>query len=257
MLAELRSGGVPLLELVGSDEFVSDGLSPTGAFVMPAATRAQAGTVRRPETPIYPAQDRAVLAVKAYSYLKVDAGRLSPFTAGWLKKAAGSLPAGFLTVDTEPVAKAFNTPAGIVGVLFFPTGDEPGRTPSAAQMQATRKAGHKLKDSCDLVVGISPWGMQAEKEFLPMAQGVFDCLLGGGEGPGFAQSVNRSAPGVLWSRSDVNGRALCVIDVLELPARAQAADWLEGVTFRASLTYLEGKQAPDRGMIKIIGEGPN
>ncbi len=245
--------------LAGADEFVADGLVPTGAFVLPAAqkpSQAAPAALANPAAPVYPAREKAALALKAYNYLKVDAGRLSPYTAGWLKKSAGAVPSGFSVVDDAPVAVSMNTRAGVVGVLFFPVGKNPGRTPTEEQFAQVVKAGNKLKFSSDLVIGVSPWGMQGERDFLPHAQGVFDCLLGAGEGPGFAQSISGSAPGVLWARPDTSGRAVNVIEIMELPTRGQAGNWLEGITFKASLTYLEMKLAPDRGMIGIIGEPP-
>ena len=254
LFKELRGDGVPLLVLVGADEFLSDGLSPTGAIMMLSGKEVPAS--EKLATPIYPAREKAAPSLAAYNYLKVDAGRISAFTAGWLKKSAGSIPAGFSVVDDSPVSVTLATSAGPVGVVFFPTGKGLGRAPTDDQFAETIKTGYKLKQNCALVIGISPWGMQAEQKFLPKAQGIFDSLLGSGEGPAFGQSSNAKAPGVLWSRADVNGRAVNLIEIFELPQQGQAGDWLEGVTFKASLTYLEGKQAPDHGMIKIVGEQP-
>ncbi len=240
-----------MLVLVGVDEFVTDGLMPNGAFGSSTGAKPAAKA-----DPIYPAKEKATLALKAYDYLKVDAGRISPYTAKWLKKTVGDIPAGFSIVDDDPRSVTLKTKAGEIAILFFPVGENPGRTPSEDQYEEVLKAGRKLKFSADLVIGISPWGMKAEHDFLTRAQGVFDCLLGGGEGPAFAQSINGVAPGVLWARSDVSGRAINVITIQELPPHGQPGNWLEGVTFKASLTYLEAKQTPDQGMVGIVGQPP-
>ena len=103
---------------------------------------------------------------------------------------------------------------------------------------------------------MSPWGLVGEKKFLPKAQGVFDCILGGGEGVGFAQSLSDQSSGVLWLRPDGKGRTVNVVDILETPKRnpqSGALKWVDGVNFRAALEFLDSSCPPDPAMQKLIG----
>lgn len=180
-----------------------------------------------------------------------------------MKASAGKTPPGYQVVDAEPVSRIIDTRLGKVGVLLFPQGPVPGRAPTPAQEQKVLAAGRALRAQTVLLLGVSPWGLVGEKQFLPRARGVFDCILGGGEGVGFAQSLSEKSPGVLWLRPDGKGRAVNVVEILEVPKRdvrpqAQAQNgndpvWIDGRTFRAELEFLDSSFPSDPAMRKIIG----
>ena len=182
---------------------------------------------------------------------------MSPKSARWLKESSGKIPAGYQVVNTEPVSCLINTRMGKVGVLLFPQGPAPGKAPSPAQEQSVLTAGRALRSQAALVLGVSPWGLSGEKNFLPKAQGVFDCILGGGEGVAFAQSVSDKVPGVLWLRPDGKGRAVNILEILRMPeretGRKAAPVWVDGVTFRASLEFLDSSFPQDPAVQKLIG----
>ena len=202
-----------------------------------------------------PAAD-ARIALAAHTILKVDAGWLSPKSTRWLKEGAGAIPPGYSPASKDPVSRIVTTKAGKIGVVLFPQGAGEHGKPTPAQEEKVLQAGLAMKGKVPLVVGVSPWGINPEKAFLPKAQGVFACLLGGGEGIGFSHSVTAEAPGVLWLRPDAKGRAVNIVEFLEMPAQGSIPQWLEGVTFRANLEYLDDKFPSDPSMIKVIGTPP-
>ncbi len=201
-------------------------------------------------------------AFAVHSLLRVDAGWLSPKAARWMKQSSGKIPPGYQVVNAEPVSSLVDTRIGKIGILLFPEGPVPGKAPTPAQEQSVLAAGRALQSQAALVVGVSPWGLVGEKNFLPKAQGIFDCILGGGEGVGFAQSLSEKSPDVLWLRPDGKGRAVNVVEILRVPERgtpkpvkpAKAASaWIDGVTFRASLEFLDNAFPPDPAMQKLVG----
>ena len=178
-----------------------------------------------------------------------------------MKASAGKIPPGYQVVDADPVSRIIDTRLGKVGVLLFPQGPVPGRAPTPAQEQKVLAVGRALRAQTVLLLGVSPWGLAGEKQFLPKARGVFDCILGGGEGVGFAQSLSEKSPGVLWLRPDGKGRAVNIVEILEAPnrnARPQAQSgidpvWIEGRTFRAELEFLDSSFPSDPAMRNVIG----
>jgi hypothetical protein len=180
-------------------------------------------------------------------------GWISPKAAHWLQNATGGIPARYHIVTTEPVARVINTPIGAVGIVLFPEGPTPGKGPTPEMERKVLNAGRALREKTLLVIGISPWGFVGERDFLPKAEGTFACILGSGEGVAFPHSVSKKNPGILWLRPDSQGRAVNVLEFLQLPAPGGTMQWREGITFNADLDFLDDSCAPSREMEKIIG----
>ncbi len=88
--------------------------------------------------------------------------------------------------------------------------------------QATARTGEKsTQGQPALVIGLSPWGFQAELTALPRLAGTFHMVLGAGPGAPLVAEAPASAPSVLWSRADVDGRGLIVLDLLRLPTNGK------------------------------------
>lgn len=200
-----------------------------------------------------PAAD-AKIALAAYNLTHTDAGWMSPKSAQWFMQNAGSLPAGFSQVNDTPVSRVFGSPAGKIGIVFFPEGPVPGKGPTPEQAQACLAAGKKLQKGCALVIGVSPWGYVGERDFLPLAQGVFNCLFGGGEGVGFGFTVPEKTPDVLWLRPDSKGRAVNVLELYTLPRQGEA--WKENTHFGAWLEFLDNSFTADPDVLRIVGNAP-
>ncbi len=179
-------------------------------------------------------------------------GWLSPGAAAWFKQSAGATPPGFSEVGAEAVSRVISTPVGKIGVVLFPEGPVQGKGPAPEQEQRALAAGRGLRDQCALVIGISPWGYVGERDFLPKAAGVFNIIMGGGEGVGFAHSLSDKRPGLLWLRPDTQGRAVNVLEIRQLPGKNFA--WKENGNFKAQLEWLTDDVRPDPAMLRIIGE---
>ncbi|MDR2488701.1 MAG: hypothetical protein LBD42_04325 [Desulfovibrio sp.] len=235
--------------IAGPYEFLAD--SPYG--------HEERGTV--PPSPP-PAEGRRALL--AHSLLRIDAGWLSPKAANWMKVSAGKIPPGYHIVNTDTISRVIDTALGKVGIVFFPQGTAPGKAPTREQEHKALAAGRALRGKTALLLGVSPWGLVGEKKFLPGAQGIFDCILGGGEGVAFAHSLAQETPGVLWLRPDGKGRAVNILEILQAPQQSLSPgkrrqsggppQWVEDVTFRASLVFLDPSVPSDPAMRRIIGD---
>ena len=200
-----------------------------------------------------PAADDARLALAAYTILNVDLGWLSKKASQWFTSNTGNVPPGFLTVDAAPISRMVETAAGTIGVVLFPEGPVPGKEPTAKQEEAVLSAARSMQGRVRLILGISPWGFVGERNFLPKAEGVFNCILGSGEGVGFPYTISTKNPGVLWIRPDGSGRAINVVELYALPEPGQSQQWIERKTFHAGLEFLDAKCPSDPGMLRLLG----
>lgn len=185
--------------------------------------------------------------------MQVSTGWLSGKAADWFQQATGALPVGYREVGKEPVVQILDTEAGKIGVVLFPEGARPGSGADLQTEQKVLEAGKSLRGKVRLIVGVSPWGYRAERDFIRKWGNVFGCILGGGEGIGFDFSL-KEHPGVLWLRPDSQGRAINIVEFLELPALDSAPKWKENTTFRAYLQFLDEDYPSDQAMIRIIGQ---
>ena len=237
--ASYKEQGKPKLVIAGPYEFLIDDPFTYGIYAQ--------------NPPPTPSHKEAVCALKAHTLLHVDLGWLSPSAAQWLSKATGKIPPGYQLVNSQPISRIVSTAIGKIGIVLFPQGPTPGKAPSPEQEQKVLEAGRALQSQTRFVIGVSPWGLLGEKNFLPKAQGVFACILGGGEGVAFAQSVDTQTPGILWARPDSQGRAVNVLEILEISKPGAAQQWIEGVSFRANLLFLGNSYPPDPAMERIVG----
>lgn len=236
---QYRHSGAPLLILAGPDEFLTD----------PAS--------RGEEKRAMPSLTDGKIALAAYTALRVDAGWLSPEAAEWMRQAGGDVPPGFTVVEKEPQTRMVSTPAGPVGIVFFPRGERQGVNPSREQEKAVLDAGKALRKKAFLVIGVSPWGHQLEKAFLSKAEGIFGCLFGSGPGVAFSHAIPPSAPGILWLRSDTRGRSVTELRLLSTPpppASGKSPDWIEGISFTARLIPLDAKVPENKDVAALLGK---
>ncbi|MDR1686746.1 MAG: hypothetical protein LBR82_10005 [Desulfovibrio sp.] len=235
-----RNAGKPCLVLAGPYEFTADDPFRFGHL-------AEKGRNAAP-----PAAAEAVFARKLQAMLQVDAGWISRSAAGWLKTAGAGIPAGYVEIDREPRDKILQSPAGPVGIVFFPEGPVPGKGPTPEQERQVLERGKKLRGQVPLLLGVSPWGLVAEKSFLPKAGGIFDCILGGGEGVGFAFSLAEKIPGLIWLRPDGKGRAVNVLELNRMPDGKTPFAWEEGRTFNARLDFMGERVPADKAALELI-----
>jgi hypothetical protein len=239
LFREYRNAGKPCLVLAGPYEFAADDPFRFGHLAEPGGK----GTL--------PPAAEAVFTRKLHAMLQVDAGWISQKAAGWLTNAGGP-PAGYLVVGGEPRDRILRTPAGPVGIVFFPEGPVPGKGPTPDQERRVLERGGKLRGQVLLLLGVSPWGLVAEKSFLPKAGGIFDCILGGGEGVGFGFSLAEKVPGLIWLRPDGRGRAVNVLELNTMPDGKKPFVWEEGRTFNARLDFMGEGVPADKAALELI-----
>jgi hypothetical protein len=251
--ARQRSAAAPVFVIAGPDEFLADAPRYTRpAKIETGSQPAPAGEI--PENSL-PAAGDAPWSLAAHMLLNVDAGFMSPRAAAWMEKNVKAIPPGFHVVHSAPVSRLVPTPAGNIGLVFFPYGHGELGAPTAEQVKSVLAAGASLRAKSVLLVGVSPWGYDAEKVFLRQGEGVFHILLGGGDGMPFAQAIAKECPSILWSRADSMGRAVTDIALMELPpsaASGERAQWLEGITFKARLVFLDDSFSSDPQMQRIL-----
>ncbi len=195
------------------------------------------------------------VVAKAYNQLNYSAGYVTKDAAAWFAKAKVALPKNFTLVTATPVTKVITVGHKTIGLVFFPKGETMPSTPTPRQVAACIAAAKELAKKTSVVIGVSPWGLLPEKEFLSNNQGVFACLLGGGDGIGFAYSLDKTLPATLWVRSDAKGKAVTVVDIYKLPTTKDKTPWVAHKTFAAELIYLDQKVPFDPTMTSIIGSG--
>ncbi|MDR0826356.1 MAG: hypothetical protein LBN33_00535 [Desulfovibrio sp.] len=244
LFREYRRLGKACLVIAGAYEFLADDSLRFGHL----ADEGKQNTL--------PGPAEAARALQLHELLRVDAGWLSAKAAGWMRSGAGKIPGGYTVLDKKASSRLLDSPAGPLGIVFFPEGPVPGKGPGPGQEEAVLAAGRDLRGKTGLLIGVSPWGLVAEKKFLPKAEGLFDCILGGGEGVGFdfAFAEDKSST-PLWLRPDVKGRAVNVLEIYKSPLRNAAYAWNEGKTFNAWLDFMGEGVPEDRRALEIIGQG--
>lgn len=223
---------LPVLTVIGAGEFAMDAAWPDPTKTGPGM---------------------ATLVRSAYDLLHVDAGGVFAPTARWFRKEGGRLPSGFTEVGVEPVVRRFERGGIWAAVIFFPPLglEQTDRITTSPQLANVLAAGRQARDA-DLVIGVSPWGREAEQAALPQLGQVYHILLGGGPGAPSPCAVPDNAPGLLWSRADRRGRAIIVLDLLELPGRNPAHAWIQEVNIHAREALLDQTVPEDPEMAAVL-----
>lgn len=213
--------------------------------------------------------------VKAYEALNYSAGAVGQEELARLARQGVAPPGGWLVLDPkEPRTRLIDTPKGKVGLVFFPEvkglGDTPLETapgkegfsliPRArkeasstleAEAKALAKAIKELREGgAAMVVGISPWGSQAEADYLEGHRPDLDILLGAGSGVGFMAKPENNGR-TLWMRTYTKGKAVYQIDVLAWPS-GKGFKWEEKKNYQSKALLLDDAVKPDPDMERLI-----
>jgi hypothetical protein len=211
------------------------------------------------DTPPPPAQNVWPALSKAFARLNYSAGCVSPAEAKALADQGLPLPPGWQTLGKEVLSQVIETPGGNIGVLFFPAVSVPEAGPSPEVMAKIAREAKKLRPSVKLLVGVSSWGVYAERIYLEKAGPVLDVLLGGGDGVGF--SARPAAGGrTVWMHSYSQGKAVYELNVLAWPGGAGFA-WEPETRFTSRAILLDQTLAPEPEMEALFAglapaEGP-
>jgi hypothetical protein len=198
---------------------------------------------------------------KAYEKLNYDTGALSPAEAKKLGDLSLAPPRNWVVLDAkEPRTVILNSAKGKVGVIFFPEAKLSGKggghaAPDPGIIQAIGRQIKELRSQVNLVVGVSPWGVQDETDYLEKSKPDLDVLLGSGPGVGFAAKPAEDAK-VLWMHSYSKGKALYTIDLLAWPG-AKDFIWEVGKNYTTKAVILDQDISPDPGMEQLLQGVPD
>lgn len=230
ILERYRHETVPTLTLVGAEEFAPDTRIPDAAKTGNAS----------------PAVVRAV-----YDALQVDCGMLSSSAAAWF---GPKRPRNFFESGTKPVVRRF-TPGGIpVAVVLFPPlsvgGTSESEAPTKKLLAQVLAAADSVPDAV-LRIGISPWGFDGEYAAGEALESRYQILLGGGAGAALAGEISRQG-GLVWSRSDRDGRSIMVLDILSVPQPGQPVAWELGLSVDAREVRLTSSVPSDPRIAALL-----
>ncbi|GAB6035494.1 hypothetical protein JCM15519_00530 [Fundidesulfovibrio butyratiphilus] len=195
--------------------------------------------------------------VKAFDKLGYSIGSLSPAEAEAIKSHGLTLTGDWLTLDAKDVrSSVVNTPGGQIGFVFFPVLKSAMDSPSEAMFERIEREAARLRSAnVKLVVGVSPWGVQNEAQYLEKAKPVVDVLLGSGPGVGFSAKPADGGK-VLWMHTFTKGKALYTVDVLDWP-NGQATRWEQGKNYTTKVVVLDDSFTPDPAVAALFQGVPD
>lgn len=182
-----------------------------------------------------------------YNRMHVDAGWLGVAERDWFIKQTGLLPKGYLAVDQIPVVHQSEVGDKRIGIVLFPA-DQSTWTDKTDELL---RIADSLRTSCDLVVGVSPWGLSVERDFLATAAGHYDVILGGGTGGGMRGNMDTKGS-ILWARGFAKGKSLPVLELMEWPRRSPDWTWIENDNVRFPVVILNESVAPDQAIESLL-----
>lgn len=120
-----------------------------------------------------------------------------------------------------------------LGIILFPK----AAANLKAQFHNIGAHAERLHRTCDLVLGVSPWGKRLEGRFLQANPGSVDILHGSGPGGPLPFRLSEDNQTV-WVRPYNKGKTVQRIDILTLPGPA-ATSWEKGKNVRLQLIPLK------------------
>ena len=193
MLKEMDPNGQRTLFLAGANEF----LMPEGSME---------------QTPDVLASPFA----KAYEMLGYDRVYCTAREAAWLEKNSGPLPSFLHPVGEEVGTDIISVGNSKIGLVLFPELEPDAREPRQSTLREIKNAAKELRPEVNLLIGMSPWGISLEQQFLNTSDPVFDIILGAGPGRGLVGELSQT-DSVLWARAYSKGKYLQFIHVFAWP----------------------------------------
>ena len=138
--------------------------------------------------------------VKAFSLMPYSTVFIAPNEAQAFKKAGITPPSGFVEASSEAKTQTISIKGVTAGIIFFPMLDAKASLAPQKALKAVAKAASDLRSQhVDIIIGLSTWGAQIERDYLDHGNTDVDILLGSGQGFGF--NARPMANGhVLWAR---------------------------------------------------------
>ncbi len=165
---------------------------------------------------LYPEQAKAL--AKAFDFMRYDFGCLTEFEAGFLEDAEVAPPSGWVVLDQARIVSLDTGEGHSVGLVLFPVLPDNSQSAPKDMVRKVERLIKEAREEYDLVVGISPWGLWAEKAWLDATDAGPDILLGAGMGMEL-QGTLKADGNTLWVRALAKGKSVNRVDLLAWPDR--------------------------------------
>jgi hypothetical protein len=203
-----------------------------------------------PAHPLNP--ERITPLIRGYEHLSYDLGVLGTSESNVLSHLSGTQTEKWFQVVSHPQVHSLQTGRGLFIAVVFPA-LEVNTPPSTSMIQNLVATLNELRSDHPnaLIVGISSWGRESEKQFIEKHEGSCNILLGSGPGPGLTSTVSTHAQ-TLWTRSYSKGRTVTKIEIREFPTADRPLNWITGRNISAQLVLLGKKIQENPGMNAIL-----
>jgi len=188
--------------------------------------------------------------VKAFELLRYDAVCLAPEEAEALKSQNIAIPPNWVVLGDAPQSQTLDVGGKKIGVLYFPMPEKIGETPPEKLMTKVSRAARKLREQSDLVIGVSPWGLNSEETFTKLKKSAVDILLGAGPGSGIFAKAEPYGE-TLWTRAYPKGKAINELELQVFPSGDKFL-WELNSNFKAVVLPLDDKISPDADIDKLF-----
>ena len=187
----------------------------------------------------------------AYTDLDYDLVVLAPSEETLLRDAGVDIPDNWVTAGPRPGMVELEKAGLRIGVVIFPFLDSPVKSlPGMLVRQVADKA-LRLRERCDLVIGVSLWGGMPEKRFMTQAGPAVDVLLGSGPGPGLAGGLYAGRR-TFWTRPAGRGKSLNAVGLAAMPSHAEDWKWVREENVHLLYRPLDESVAPDPAMESLF-----
>ncbi|MGE4265667.1 MAG: hypothetical protein AB7E46_14480 [Desulfovibrio sp.] len=200
-----------------------------------------------------PAAKASKVVGEAFAALGYDAMMLTP---GDVAVLGGTLPKLLVPWAMTPgkvATRTLNRQGLSIGLVFFPEQGKPGERPPDKDMEDVQAEALRLRPKVDVVIGVSPWGAEAEQIFLDRfsTAPAFDVLLGGGFGQGNRGKL-AAGGATAWLRPYTKGKAVHVVRVFSTLKRQPQAQAKSEADVRFEVIALDEKITADRAMDLLL-----
>lgn len=178
---------------------------------------------------------------RAYTVMEYDAGFLSAREKKTLRRAGVALPAAWKNASDAMYREHVLKNGKRVGLLVFPPLPDGADIPDEATLEMIAASVRKARKRNDILVGVSDWGIIAEREYLTHASSdVPDILLGSGRGTGIRGQILAGGR-TFFVRPYGQGKSINRIDVLKWPERKASFKWTPREGIHSSLIILNNR----------------
>ncbi len=160
---------------------------------------------------------------QAFQRLRYDLMAVTAAEDAALRAAQVDLPREVF--GPTPQLRFLSSPAGPVAVIVFPA--------SPADLQAVIALAEEARHQAGLVIGLSPWGAEAEQAMLATAPQALDLLLGAGPGPG-SGGLFMNDGATVWLRPYTEGKTVAEVRIPTLPQPGTKVRWQPGDNLTAT-----------------------